>query len=215
PKCNFLAASAPRSGVRLQQLQEIQRILHTHNMRKYVNDCVFSPNPITVSVDETWNYDIKMYEDIVVESGATLTISCTVRMPDNARIIVERGAKLILDGGSITNACEPDPANNITGMWGGIQVWGGNTQTHLSNNTGQLISPAELLGTGAGSYPQALTDHGVVVLTNSARLENAVTAISTKNQGGDATFHGGIVYAEDSEFLNNGRAIIRNLLFWG
>ena len=164
--------------------------------------------PTTTGEIITWNSTRNMQGDIIVRSGNTLIISCTVRMPDNARIIVERGAKLILGGGNITNACEPDPVNGITGMWGGIEVWGNAANPHWNGN-GQFISPAELIGTNANSYPQDVDDHGVVVLINDAILENAFTAITTRNttvSNGEG-FYGGIIYAEDSQFLNNGRAV--------
>ncbi|MEZ4888557.1 MAG: T9SS type A sorting domain-containing protein [Chitinophagales bacterium] len=203
---NLMGQWAGNHYISPMQAGKMHRALAFSNMRNYVDGCPYSNVPLEITKDETWSFDIRLYRDIIVRSGNTLTVTCSVRLPDNATVVVERGAKLILDGGSITNACEPDPANGITGMWGGIQVWGNAANPHWNGN-GQPISPAELLATNASSYPQALTDHGVVVLTNGARLENAVTAISTKNANQDPSFHGGIVYAEDSEFLNNGRAV--------
>jgi len=43
-------------------------------------------------------------------------------MPDQAKIIIEPGAKLILDGGTLTNGCGT--------MWQGIEVWA--TETYLN-----------------------------------------------------------------------------------
>src|SRR5690606_20104360 len=58
--------------------------------------------PLEVSSDETWDFDIKMYNDIIVKSGATLTIKCRVLMPYLSNLIVAKGAALVIDGGTIT-----------------------------------------------------------------------------------------------------------------
>jgi len=56
------------------------------------------------------------YSDIRILPGTTAVIYGTLKMGACARIIVERTAKLIVDGGTVTGAC-PD-------MWHGIEVWG-------------------------------------------------------------------------------------------
>lgn len=56
------------------------------------------------------------YGDIILESDAQLTIKCVIYMPKNAKIIVNAGAKLTIDGGKITNACDD--------VWHGIVAKG-------------------------------------------------------------------------------------------
>ncbi|HRK29372.1 MAG TPA: right-handed parallel beta-helix repeat-containing protein, partial [Chitinophagales bacterium] len=52
------------------------------------------------------------------------------------------------------------------------------------------------------------TDPGIVVLHNGATIENAVTAISTQRRGGYFPDHyGGIIYAQNSQFTNNRKAV--------
>ena len=100
------------------QLGRIDRNLRLNAIREYVADCPYtSTKPWVVFANETWDFDIRMYENIVVKKGATLTIRCVVRMPEQGRIIVERGGKLVVNGGRITNACDGK-------KWSGIEVWG-------------------------------------------------------------------------------------------
>ena len=71
----------------------------------------------TVSTHQTWT-DVRRYTgDITVRDGATLTLKGTVFMPAKGRIRVERGSRLIVDGGKLTCTCPGE-------SWQGIQVHG-------------------------------------------------------------------------------------------
>ncbi|HQC60332.1 MAG TPA: hypothetical protein PK701_06335, partial [Bacteroidales bacterium] len=94
----------------------MHRALALKSVRRYVKNCPYSPIPLEITENETWDFNIKLYTDIIIKQGVTLTITCKVLMPDQAKIIIEPGAKLILDGGTLTNACGT--------MWQGIEVWG-------------------------------------------------------------------------------------------
>lgn len=76
-----------------------------------------STYPWLIEQDETWDFTMRMYQDIRVKYGATLTVKCEVQMPPGGRIVVEPGGKLIVDGGLITSY-------NNTSTWQGIQVEG-------------------------------------------------------------------------------------------
>lgn len=71
-----------------------------------------------------WTAPKKLTTDIVVRTGAQLIIRCRIGLPDDARIEVERGARLILDGGSITHNHTLWP-RCASGIWGGITAKGG------------------------------------------------------------------------------------------
>ncbi|MCB0515554.1 MAG: T9SS type A sorting domain-containing protein [Bacteroidetes bacterium] len=176
---NNLMGIAEAEYLSPQQLGIIQRNLRFGAIRKYVGNCTKSSQPWIVSQNETWDFSIRMYEDIVVKSGATLTIKCEVLMPENAKIIVERGARLVVDGGVITSACTDK-------FWAGIEVWGNSAFVHK---------------------PFVLSEQGIVELKNYAHIENAVTGISTKRSGYGAEYFGGVVYAQRSTFKNNNKAI--------
>lgn len=185
-----------------QQLGRIHRNMHLMHIREYIDDCNQSPTPWLITEDEVWDFDIRMFENIIVRSGATLTITCAVRMPKEGRIIVERGAKLIVDGGLITNACDHE-------RWYGIEVWGntttGRTHQQIFNNV-----PPDLLTQNDYIAANLLTtDPGMVILVNGATIQNGPKgAITTKRkEGGDETYWGGIVYANHVTFDNNKRSV--------
>ncbi|WP_222167250.1 zinc-dependent metalloprotease [Edaphocola aurantiacus] len=88
-------------------------------------------SPWIISSNQTWDFGIRMYQDIIVKAGNTLTIKCVVEMPKFGRITVERGAKLILDGGTITSYHEKVG-------WHGIQLYGNNSLQPYPANQGSF-----------------------------------------------------------------------------
>lgn len=147
-------------------------------MHKYVKEKYSYSIPLTITSNETWDFAIKMYQDIVVANNAILTITGEVKMPIDGKIIVQPGAQLIIDGGRITSAHNQ--------LWSGIEVWGNkNTHQYAVN----------------GSYGQ-----GYVELKNGATIENAVCALNLwRPDYWSCT--GGIVHATDAVFRNNAKAV--------
>ncbi len=81
------------------------------------------------------------YGDIVIKSGKRLTVKSVLRMAPESRIIVEPGAELRVDKGSIVNACEGE-------YWQGIVVEGNSSDKAQSDNyQGQVyLSGATIKG---------------------------------------------------------------------
>lgn len=163
--------------------------LSLSNVRQFV-DCDQSYGvDRLVTTDETWDADMRLYNDVVVKTGGSLTVTCKLLMAENATITVERGAKLIIDGGTITsaNTCKYEE-------WKGIYVWG-NSKKQQPDPLGKLASD----------------DAGVVILKNNAIIEHSRTAISTSAPSIKwpqyADYYGGVIYAEGSNFINNTRAV--------
>ncbi len=150
-------------------------------------DAPLSYNPTIITTDITWTTTRDAYTDIIIKPGAKLTIqNCEIRMPKNGKIIVENGGMLVVDGATIINYCD---------FWDGIQVWGkGNTEAHPI--AGDIYS---------GAYPVDAGDHGVVRLLNDAKIAMAKTAIATLNaaEGSNPAYYGGIILANEADFLNN------------
>lgn len=149
---------------------------------------------INITSDIAWNTTRYPTGNVIVKSGNSLRIQCQVFMKPGAKIKVERGAKLHVDGGIITNYCTDS-------MWGGIEVWGNPSKTHPDSSD-----------IANGTYPDALDDHGVVIIEDESLIENAVNAITTTKNvtwtpGHDVTYNGGIVIALNSTFRNNQRSI--------
>jgi Secretion system C-terminal sorting domain len=168
-----------------RQMGRMHRALATYNARKYAWG--YSTTPYTLATDQTWDFNIKFYQDIVVPTGRTLTIKCTVEMVPQAKIVVQPGARLIIDGGKVTLA-----QFSPSGFWGGIQAWG-TTAQH------QYGSP----------IPQY---HALVELKNGAVIEHAREGIQTMNPLNWAAI-GGIVKVQGTAsqvgatFLNCRRAV--------
>ncbi|MCC6186518.1 MAG: T9SS type A sorting domain-containing protein [Chitinophagaceae bacterium] len=138
--------------------------------------------PYEITQDETWDFDIKMYSDIVVKQGNKLTIKCRVLMPYHANIIVEPGAQLDVDGGIISSV-------NDTTMWYGIAVLGNLYESQ------EGISP----------------NQGIVYVRNNGLIENALVGINLGDEiNFDATKAGGIARIQDARFKNNRRSISWN-----
>jgi hypothetical protein len=131
-------------------------------------------HPYNITKNETWDFDIKMYNDIVVKSGNKLSIKCRVMMPYHSNIIVEPGAELELDGGIITS-------HHDTTMWYGISVWGNSAKS-------QYVT----------------TDQGLFTMKNGATISNALHAVILGDAVYYSSGRGGgIARIENSYFINN------------
>ncbi len=161
------------------QVGKIHKAASITNLKRFIDDCPYSSTPIGINMNETWELDIRVYNDIIVYPGRTLTITCKVEFPDDAMILIQPGGKLILDGGTLTSSCT---------MWRGIRLMG-----IASQPQGTLAN----------------TVQGVVEMKNHAVIENAEEGIFMSDAGdnmyGGVT--GGIVVASNSTFRNNWRSV--------
>jgi hypothetical protein len=82
-----------------------------------------------ITGNTTWNDSIDVNHTIVVDSGACLTIKTPVHFSSESNILVKQGGKLIIDGGTLTNAC-PET------LWGGIIVYGSDTSQYSNQYFG-------------------------------------------------------------------------------
>jgi len=135
-------------------------------------------------------------QGFVVKNGAKLTISnCTIKFAENARIVVEKGAKLLVNGATLTNACPQS-------FWEGIQVWGS-----MANNHPSFVHQN-------GNY----SNHGLAFIRFGSVVENASNAVKTikvdnyglPNQAADIANSNGIIVAINSKFKNNVCSIVLN-----
>ena len=56
---------------------------------------LYTSNPINITSNEVWIYDDYIFEDIIVNSGYSLTIKCRLDIIDQATITVKKGGKLM------------------------------------------------------------------------------------------------------------------------
>jgi len=99
------------------EISIIHRAFAVTTARKYVHDQTTLDAPLVITDSKFIDFDVRLYRDIVIESGAQLTITCKVLMPSSGRIIIHPGGKLIVDGGILTNACSDK-------LWQGIYISG-------------------------------------------------------------------------------------------
>lgn len=144
--------------------------------------------PIEITSNQLWNTTRDTYKNVLIKSGATLTIegnhnsndntnSVEIRIPKERQIMVEPGGKLIISGATITNHCD---------LWDGIRVIGQKSSFQTDENQGRII------------------------LKNGAIIENARTGISTSkvyDWGWDQNTTGGIITCYNSTFRNNRRDV--------
>lgn len=140
-----------------------------------------------VTSSQTWdiNYSRSFNANVVVDPGVTLTIKGTVNFAENVRLVIMPNARVIVDGGKLTNGCG--------GMWEGVNVGGTGSQ------------PQTPFSGGLSLY------QGIIDLTNNATIENARNGISTSlydNNGNIIwTSFGGIIRATNAKFINNRRDV--------
>jgi len=122
-------------------------------------------------------------ETIRVRKGATLTVNCKLSMGQNAKLIVEPGGKLHINGGTLTNAEEGK-------TWYGIEVWGDPAAGQNPIDQGWV-----LIQNGATIENSV---HGIV----ASHLEEDSTSGPGELTPNPA-YAGGIVQAIGSGFINN------------
>jgi len=148
---------------------------------------------VVITGNETWTSNQDIDYGIQIEPGAVLTIESTVRFAPDAKLIVKRGGKLIIDGGVLTNL-------NSNSLWPGIEVWGRSDKSQYS------------------SHPNGYLYQGKASFTNGALVMNAFIGVLAgktddefdyKNIDGfpiipiEPGYTGGIIMAHSSEFRNN------------
>ena len=128
--------------------------------------------------------EILINEDVKIPSGKEVNIkSLKFKFNSNKKLIIESGAKLVLDNSVFTSVdnCEQSI------MWQGIELWG---------NKNEMQRP---------EY------QGVIQLENGATIENARCGITTCQKDDDGNilwdYTGGIIHAKDANFINNKKAI--------
>jgi|GEM_PF-2671304 hypothetical protein len=134
---------------------------------------------------------IKVPGKITIKSGNTLTIEqgLSFQFSEVGKIIVEKGAKLIVNG---VQGNEVEFTSACNNMWEGIEVWGDETESQYAN-------------------PISSTQQGYLEL-NYTKISDAITGILTGKKDyittiTDKTIAGGIIIARNSTFENNGTSI--------
>lgn len=138
-----------------------------------------------VTEDETWPSYNKAYKlGILIRTGVELTVTnSTLEFGPDAKIIVEPGAKLIVNNSTLTNLnCEPE------NKWQGVQVWGDASEHQYES----LGNPCK---------------QGKLILQNSSVIEHAILGVNIRNPEILLGTEGGIIIAKNSYFINNNMSV--------
>ncbi len=143
--------------------------------------CSCIKTDIIINIDQVFNVAL-VSGDIIIKSGNTLTINSHVQFNRNSSIIVEHGARLILEEATLTS-CHPNY------KWDGILVYG---------------NPFSVQG-----FPgnPSFSPGGVVEVKTSSIIENAIIGINTSNPISGGMFgyfnwSGGLVTVSNSTIRN-------------
>jgi len=137
-----------------------------------------------IATNTTWSTPVQATGTVIILKGKTLTIATTVECHKNARIIVEPGAKLIVNGGTLTSICYGI-------LWKGIEVQG---------NINQIQSPTYQ---GVVELKNGATIENAVCgisVVNKNGILFPPFPLSSK-------YGGGIIQATDAYFVNNTQAV--------
>ncbi len=132
-----------------------------------------------------WDEDM-IVNELIIEPLAELKIvdGAVIKFGANAEVTVKRGARLVVDGSTLSvNECSGD-------FWRGIHVWG---------NPGlEQPSPNSTLSSD---------NAGIVIIKNASLIERAKSALMTtkKDEEWNSEYCGGVVYAQNREFIGNRR----------
>ncbi len=145
----------------------------------------WNSSTIYTALDATGDGKIQIAGTITVKSGSTLTITGPLKLEfgENGRILVERGAKLIVNGigvGSEVILTSAEFCNKS--MWQGIQVLGNKFASQ-----GSITSPSSNQG---------------FVYFHRVIIENARIAVKMGIDG-SSSFSGGVIHSTLSDFRNN------------
>jgi hypothetical protein len=141
--------------------------------------CNAKPGEVVISEDKIIETFARYNKNVKITNNATLTITGEVQMVEGTSITIEPGSRLIIDGGTITNACG--------GLWDGIYVEGISAERQIINTNNN--------------------NQGHLKILNGATIKNAVVA--ARNYGilpdgsPDASKRGGVIRAKKSYFINN------------
>lgn len=130
------------------------------------------PEPYYIYNNETWDFAMQMHQSIVVVPGVTLTLKCKLSMAQNRGIVVMKGAKLIVDGATITSRSG----------WNGIFLEGDYFQP--MNQTGNIYHGyVELKNNAKIEYAVTAinANEGGIIKASNSTFSNNIVSIKMSN----------------------------------
>jgi len=94
---NLMGGSNQAIYISPMQAGQMHRELATKSIRKYVKKETYSPIPLVIDSSEIWAFNLKLYRDVEVATGAVLTLADDFDFPYNGKITVKSGAALVIE----------------------------------------------------------------------------------------------------------------------
>ncbi|MCK9401248.1 MAG: T9SS type A sorting domain-containing protein [Bacteroidales bacterium] len=94
------------------------------------NDCLPATELVTIRENQTWDIFGLKNKDYLITNGAILTVTGEIAMAENSDIFIDRGSKLVLDGGRLTSSCNT--------LWNGIDIWGNASMPQMTDYQGMV-----------------------------------------------------------------------------
>jgi len=98
---NVVGANKDQAYASPKEVGQMHRALSLMTTRKYVDPCTYtSLQPININSNQFWDFDIRLYSDLIVQSGNILDLACKVTMPCNSQFKVQSGASSKMEDGA-------------------------------------------------------------------------------------------------------------------
>ena len=162
----------------------------TYGRTLWEGDLLPSTNEISYTIKTgeniTWANSMALLSSLTIQSNATLTVQGLVNMPEDSKITIKKGGKLIIDGATITNGCGH--------LWQGIYIEGDPTATAapppyqgmLTATNGTIENAVCAITVGCAPSGDIESGEGVGIPTGCG---------------------GGIVQCTGTQFINNKRSV--------
>jgi len=171
---NYISLSALRSIVLSCLLALFYYCVNSTEV--HAQNCVHSGTILLITTNTTWNGIHFIDGDVVIQAGATLTITGDAYFKPNGFLKVNKSASLIVDGGLLSTRCDQ--------LWQGVLVEGDNSQPQ---------SPTS---------PLLPNPQGTATFINGSIVEHAVIGASSHDRVSNASA-GGRIFVRNSTFRNN------------
>jgi hypothetical protein len=87
-----------------KQIAKMHRALSVKSAKKYVKETGTRGSPIIIKGEEVWDFDMRVYGDIIVKKKSKLIIKGNITLPENAKVVVKRRGKLEMQGGKLVKS---------------------------------------------------------------------------------------------------------------
>ena len=121
---NIMSGTSGARHFSALQTGRIHRALTVSSLRNYTHG--YSTVPKVISQNETWDFRRKLYQNLVINTNAVLTVKCAVELVPQASIIFQSRGRLNADSGSLLTI-------------------NSNTKTLLHNNSSLIMSSGSSL----------------------------------------------------------------------